>query len=67
MRISEALEVLQDFADDEFITELRSCPPDYWLVEGDEPKPDGTPHMFIVENSPENDRIFLQHKPINLS
>lgn len=65
MRISEALERLKD-SDSEFTKELKTYPSNYWVVEGDNPKEDGTPHLFILEDTEENGPWLLRHTPIDL-
>lgn len=66
LKISEALKVLDPITSKDLIEELKTYPSSYWLVEGDTPKEDGTAHLFILEDTEENNRMLLQHTPIDL-
>jgi len=67
MKISAALELLDPKLSAELMAELKTYPSTYWLVEGDIPKEDGSPHLLILEDTAENNRILLQHKPVDLN
>lgn len=67
MRIVEALKYLNPNKNKDLIEELKTYPSNYWLVEGDTPKLDGTPHLFILEDTPENDRLLFPHSSIDLN
>lgn len=67
MKISAALELLDPNVSGELIAELKTYPSSYWVVEGDIPKADGSPSLLIIEDTAENNKIFLQHKPIDLA
>jgi len=54
MTIEEARNRLATIKNSNLRKELEIYPPDYWLVEGDEPKKNGQPQFFIMENCPEN-------------
>ena len=66
MKISEAIERLEHIKNSNFRKELYKYPSNYWLVEGDVPKKDGSPQFFIVENNEENNRSLAGHTPIDL-
>jgi len=66
MKISKALEALDPITSKDLIEELKTYPSNYWLVEGDIPNEDRTPHLFILEDNEENNKLLLLHTPIDL-
>ena len=67
MKVSEAMDRLAKIENSQFREELSTYPPNYWLVEGDDPNEEGKPQFFILDDCPENNRVLSGHTPIDLN
>jgi hypothetical protein len=69
IKIGEALKKMKKdkLPESPFQKELKKYPLNYWLVEGDMPNKDGSPQMFIIEDTQENSRMLSGHSPVDLN